>query len=117
MSKSKRRRNSKAPTKSRRSIPQRRGIHRVGITLALCFGLLLITFLVFGRSIGYGFFNYDDSYYVYQNPLISNGLTKEGLAKAFTRPLVGNWHPLTSISLMLDAQWSGLNAHGYHLIN
>jgi hypothetical protein len=73
--------------------------------------------LVFGRAAGFGFLNYDDSYYVYQNPSITNGLTASGLEKAFTRPLVGNWHPLTSISLMLDAEWWGLNAGGYHLTN
>ena len=31
-------------------------------------------------------FNYDDSYYVYQNPLISNGLTRAGFINAFHSP-------------------------------
>ena len=87
------------------------------LVTAVCLGLLAITWLVFGRAAGFGFLNYDDSYYVYQNPSITNGLTASGLEKAFTRPLVGNWHPLTSISLMLDAEWWGLNAGGYHLTN
>lgn len=87
------------------------------VIAVLCLGLVAITFLVFGRAIHYDFFNYDDSFYVYQNPLISNGLTRAGLIAAFTHPLVGNWHPLTSISLMLDAQWFGLRAGGYHLVN
>src|SRR5262245_21077996 len=128
MSKSKRRRASREQSKPqtsgrigkayrRRHLERRLGSRHLGAIPALCLGLVLITFLVFGRSIRYDFFNYDDSYYVYQNPLISNGLTREGLVKAFTRPLVGNWHPLTSISLMLDAQWSGLHASGYHLVN
>lgn len=84
---------------------------------AICFGLIAITWVIFGRSVSFGFLNYDDSYYVYQNPSISDGLTRAGLIKAFTQPLVGNWHPLTSISLMLDAQWTHLQAGGYHLIN
>jgi tetratricopeptide (TPR) repeat protein len=86
-------------------------------TLAICGGLLFITWIVFGRTIGFDFVNYDDSFYVYQNPGISNGLTRDGLTRAFTRPLVGNWHPLTSISLMLDAQIFGLNPGGYHFVN
>src|SRR5689334_21512081 len=59
------------------------------VSAGLCLGLVAITFLVFGRTIHYDFFNYDDSFYVYQNPLISNGLTRAGLINAFTRPLVG----------------------------
>lgn len=84
---------------------------------AICFVLVAITLIVFGRTVRFDFFNYDDSFYVYQNPSISDGLTRAGLVQAFTRPLVGNWHPLTSISLMLDAQWTGLHAGGYHLVN
>ncbi|MBA3651735.1 MAG: hypothetical protein H0W66_09725, partial [Chthoniobacterales bacterium] len=87
------------------------------LTPAICFGLIAITWIVFGRTLGFDFFNYDDSFYVYQNPSISNGLTRAGLVRAFTQPLVGNWHPLTSLSLMLDAQFFGLNAGGYHFVN
>jgi tetratricopeptide (TPR) repeat protein len=85
--------------------------------VGICLGLPGVVWLIFGRTIGFDFLNYDDSYYVYQNPNISRGLTWPGLVRAFTHPLVGNWHPLTSISLMLDAQWSGLHAGGYHLVN
>ena len=84
---------------------------------AICLGLLAITWIVFGRTVRFDFVNYDDSYYVYQNPSVSNGLTYAGFIRAFTRPLVGNWHPLTSFSLMLDAQFFGLNACGYHFVN
>jgi hypothetical protein len=84
---------------------------------AICLGLVALTWIIFGRTIGFDFFNYDDSFYVYQNPSISNGLTPAGLVRAFTHPLVGNWHPLTSLSLMLDAQCFGLRAGGYHFVN
>ena len=87
------------------------------VTLAICLGLIVITWIVFGRARGFDFLNYDDSFYVYQNPVIKNGLTRAGLVAAFTQSLVGNWHPLTSISLMLDAQFFGLNASGYHFVN
>lgn len=87
------------------------------LTPAICFGLVAITWIVFGRALGFDFFNYDDSFYVYQNPSISNGLTRAGLVSALTQPLVGNWHPLTSFSLMLDAQFFGLKASGYHFVN
>lgn len=83
----------------------------------ICVGLVAITWIVFGRTAGFDFLNYDDSFYVYENPLINRGLTRAGLIAAFTKPLVGNWHPLTSISLMLDAQFFGLKAGGYHFVN
>ena len=69
-------------------------------TAVIGLGLVAITWIVFGRTLGFDFINYDDSSYVYQNPSISNGLTWEGLKWALTHPLVGNWHPLTSLSLM-----------------
>ena len=86
-------------------------------TPAICLGLVAITWGIFGRALGYDFFNYDDSFYVYQNHWISDGLTRAGFVRAFTHPLVGNWHPLTSLSLMLDAEIFGLKAGGYHGVN
>lgn len=87
------------------------------LTPAICLGLVAIIWITFGRTVGFDFVNYDDSFYVYQNPSISDGLTRAGFVRAFTHPLVGNWHPLTSLSLMLDAQFFGLNPGGYHFIN
>ncbi len=84
---------------------------------AIALGLVAIVWIIFGRTLGFGFINYDDSFYVYQNPFISDGLTQAGLIRAFTHSLVGNWHPVTSLSLMLDAQIFGLNAGGYHFVN
>src|SRR6476660_1095403 len=100
MSKSRRRRSKKPQTqpeasqpkisqKARDSQPPTAIKSDPRVTVALCLGLVAVTFLVFGRTIHYDFFNYDDSYYVYQNSLISNGLTRAGFINAFTHPLVG----------------------------
>ncbi|MEO5718292.1 MAG: tetratricopeptide repeat protein [Chthoniobacterales bacterium] len=105
----------KRPKKKRGSPPP--APRRPWRTPAICLGLAAITWIIFGRSLGYDFFNYDDSFYVYQNHWISDGLTRAGIVRAFTQPLVGNWHPLTSFSLMLDAQVFGLNPGGYHAVN
>lgn len=80
-------------------------------------GLTAITWIVFSQTLGNDFINYDDNLYVYQNPSVKSGLTIPNLVTAVTRPLVGNWHPLTAISLMLDAQFFGLHASGYHFDN
>ena len=87
------------------------------LTAIICLGLIAITWIVFAQTLGFDFINYDDNLYVYGEPAINSGLTLHGLAAAFTHTLVGNWHPLTSISLMLDAQSFGLRPGGYHFSN
>ena len=84
---------------------------------AVVCGLLLIVALVFGGTIRHDFVNYDDDQYVYKNVQISGGLTARGCSWAFTHVHVGNWHPLTSISHMLDCQLYGLKPWGHHLTN
>ncbi len=96
---------------------RKRSFERSWKVPAIYLELVALTWFVFGRTVGFGFFNYDDSFYVYQNHYVSDGLTRAGFVRAFTDPLVGNWHPLTSLSLMLDAQLYGLNPGGYHFGN
>src|SRR6266436_8432876 len=85
--------------------------------LYLCLLLVAITWLVFGQTIGHDFVNFDDHVYVYDNPLISRGLTFDGLVGAFSHSHARNWHPLTTISHMLDCQLYGLKAGGHHFTN
>jgi tetratricopeptide (TPR) repeat protein len=59
--------------------------------------------------------NFDDNTYVLDNPKVVNGLTRSGIIWAFTHFHSGNWHPLTSLSHMLDCQLYRLNAGGHHL--
>jgi tetratricopeptide (TPR) repeat protein len=79
--------------------------------------LVVITWLVFGQTIAHDFVNFDDHVYVYDNPLITKGITLKGLIAAFTHPHARNWHPLTTISHMLDCQLFGLKAGGHHFSN
>jgi tetratricopeptide (TPR) repeat protein len=85
----------------------------VGIYLLLA-GLSLA---VFGQTIRYDFVNFDDDLYVYNTPAIRAGLTINGMASAFTSQHARNWHPLTTISHMLDCQLYGLKAGGHHATN
>ena len=79
--------------------------------------LALITWLVFGQTRNFRFVNYDDNAYVYQNPHVTQGLTFKGIVWAFTHSHAHNWHPLTTISHMLDCRLYGLKAGGHHLTN
>jgi protein O-mannosyl-transferase len=88
------------------------------MTLLAVGGLLLLAvLLVFGRSLGYGFVNFDDNEYVYDNPHLTHGLTGPSVAWAFTATECYNWHPLTWLSYLLDYQLYGLQPWGYHLTN
>ena len=82
-------------------------------------GLLLaaMVWVVFGQTLGFGFVDFDDNSYIYDNPIVQKGLTFPGIAWAFTHVWASNWHPLTWISHMLDCQFYGLNAAGHHLTN
>ncbi len=77
------------------------------ITVAICAFLVAIVWLVFGQTLRHDFVNYDDDVYVYDNPRVMNGITASGLESAFTRSHGYNWHPLTTISHMLDCQIYG----------
>ena len=72
---------------------------------------------VFGQTLGHEFVNYDDNMYVYENPVVSSGLSWKGVKWVFTHSLSANWHPLTMMSHMLDCQLYGLNPGGHHLTN
>jgi hypothetical protein len=85
-------------------------------TPGLCLVLAAITFAVFGQTLRHEFITFDDSDYVYDNPVVARGLTLEGIVWAFSFH-AHNWHPLTWLSHMLDCQLYGLNPGGHHLTN
>ena len=76
-----------------------------------------LTWLVFGRTLTYGFVNYDDDVYVYHNGPVERGLSLPGIIWAFTRMYAGNWHPLTWLSHMTDCALWDLHPAGHHLTN
>lgn len=76
-----------------------------------------VVVIVFGQTLRHGFVNYDDDQYFYANPHVLAGLTGGGVKWAFKSGYANNWHPLTWLSLMLDAQWSGSGTAGPHLTN
>ncbi|MEN6407454.1 MAG: tetratricopeptide repeat protein [Thermoguttaceae bacterium] len=89
-----------------------------GRTAALLGGLLVLAVVVvFGRSVFWGFVNYDDPVNVYENPAISQGLSPTGLAWAMTTTHGHQWAPLTWTSYLLDFELVGLRPWGYHGTN
>jgi hypothetical protein len=79
--------------------------------------LVVVTYGVYSRVGTFGFTNFDDPDYVAQNAIVQRGLSVEGLKWAFTTGFMGNWHPLTWLSHMLDCELFGLNPGAHHVSN
>jgi tetratricopeptide (TPR) repeat protein len=73
--------------------------------------------LTFSPVLVCGFVTYDDDQYVTNNAQVLVGLNSQTFVWAWTTTHAANWHPLTWLSLMLDAQLFGLHTWGFHLTN
>ena len=87
------------------------------MTGLVCLLLAALVWTVFGQTIHFEFVNYDDSICIYKNPLITQGLTWQGVVCDFTRGSFEAWYPLTDLSHQLDWQLYGSHAGGHHLTN
>ncbi|HEV3244227.1 MAG TPA: tetratricopeptide repeat protein [Chthoniobacterales bacterium] len=87
------------------------------LRFAICVGLVAITWAVFGQTVHHGFVNFDDPIYVSENDHVYAGLNWAGVAWAFTHIHSHNWHPLTTMSHMLDCQMFGVKPGAHHFVN
>ncbi len=83
----------------------------------MALALAVATFAVFAPAIQFRFLNYDDNLYVFENRHVLGGLKWSGLVYALTTVDVGNWMPLTWLSLELDGTLFGSWPAGYHFTN
>jgi protein O-mannosyl-transferase len=79
--------------------------------------LLAMIAIIYGQTLRFGFLAHDDVSFVSGNPLVSPGLSAAGVKAAFVSGPMGQWHPLSIVSHMLDCQIYGLHAWGHHLTN
>lgn len=82
--------------------------------LRVAFALFAVTLLLYARTGGNDFVVCDDPGYIVENPLISQGISAASLRFAFTGPHGANWHPLTTLSHILDCQLFGLDPAWHH---
>jgi protein O-mannosyl-transferase len=85
--------------------------------LLILLGLAVVTFAIYAQVVGHQFITLDDPTYIQENPMVNRGVTRTGLAWAFTTFHAANWHPLTWISHMIDCQLFGMNAGRQLLVN
>jgi len=86
------------------------------MTSVLLFALFLITLAVYYPSLGGGFLNIDDQYYIDENEFIRD-LSLKGIYNVFTSVIVVNYFPLQILSYAIDYHLWGLNPFGYRLGN
>src|SRR5215831_11565027 len=86
-------------------------------SVVICFLLLIATFLVYWPVRQFPFIAYDDPEYVANKPIVKEGLSFAGVGWAFSHLIVSNWHPLTTISHMLDCELFGPDPGAHHLVN
>ncbi len=79
--------------------------------LAIC---LLLTFFVYIPSFQADYVNWDDGDYVYDNTDIRSF---SNLKAILTKPVQGNYHPVTMLSLALNYAISGKNPSSFHILN
>jgi tetratricopeptide (TPR) repeat protein len=83
----------------------------------MCLLLAAVTLALYWPVQSHEFINYDDPDYVLNNQHLRDGLSLEGILRAFTHSHSSNWHPLTWISHMVDCELFGLNPAGHHVVN
>ena len=101
-------------------------MRRFRTEILLSLALVLLTAAAYAPVLRNGFVNYDDNEYIVENYPVNSGLSGPNLRWAFTATHAANWHPLTWLSLQLDAtlaktiaklrpEGADLGAAPYHL--
>jgi tetratricopeptide (TPR) repeat protein len=83
--------------------------------IAVAIGLAAM--VVHGRALQCDFVNHDDPTYVTRNPHVLDGPSPANVWWAFTTFQAANYHPLTWLSLQLDAWLHGPEAWAFHATN
>lgn len=86
-------------------------------TILMALGIWLSTLLLFSAVRNFGFVEYDDGQYVSQNEMVQKGLSAESLRWVVTEAHFHMWHPLTSLSHLVDVQLFGMKPGAHHLVN
>jgi protein O-mannosyl-transferase len=88
-----------------------------GRTLAVFLALFAGALALYARTAGFGFVNYDDGAYVFDNPHVTGGLSLDNALWAFRSGHAANWHPVTWLSHMLDCTCFGVHPGPQHLVS
>ena len=87
------------------------------VRIPTALSLVFVTIAVFVGALGNGWVLIDDPVYVTENAHVIHGLTRDAVLHFLRSSHGGNWHPLTSLSHLLDVTLFGLSPIGPHAIN
>src|SRR4029077_14246678 len=90
---------------------------RAATNLWISLALLGLTAALYAPVRHHAFLNYDDNDYVTANPHVTAGLSRDSIVWAWTEPHSATWHPLTTLSHLLDCQLFGLDPGPPHMVN
>jgi len=79
--------------------------------------LIVVTLILYWQTKDFGFVNYDDNIYVYNNKHIQKELSIENLKWALTASYEASWQPVVWLSYMIGYHFHGLNPGWHHLTN
>jgi len=82
-------------------------------------GLLLagVTLGLYWPLTHFGLVYYDDPLFLTECPEIQSGLNAHSFRWAFSSVILANWHPVTTLSFVVDHQFFGTNPGAEHLVN
>src|ERR1039458_8820300 len=83
----------------------------------ICLLLAGVTLAIYWPVRHYGIVNFDDPLLVTKSAEIQSGLNWHSFWWALSSVVVANWHPVTSLSFVLDHQVFGTNPGAEHLVN
>jgi hypothetical protein len=86
-------------------------------SFAILAALVALTVAAYWQVGSAGWIGYDDPSYVTTNPMVNLGLREASFYWAFTATHGANWHPLTSLSHLLDCTLFGLDPAPPHWEN
>jgi Flp pilus assembly protein TadD len=84
-------------------------------TVLVCFLLAMATGALYWPIHAFDFINLDDPFMIYENPMVTGGLTWRGILWGLGTSYYDQWHPMAWWSRMLDCELFGLHAGWHHL--
>ena len=78
--------------------------------------VLLFTAILYSQAIFNGFTSFDDDFYILKNPFLKD-FSWHGVKAIFTSFYSSNYHPLTTLTYLIEYNRFGLNPLPYHLLN
>lgn len=79
-------------------------------------GIVLFTALLYSRALPNSFTSFDDDFYILKNPYLRN-FSWQGVKDIFTSFYSSNYHPLTTLTYLVEFRLFGLDPLPYHALN